>query len=90
MNLVGLWSKEKQQMQTSPNALKLLNEPDNGAQKIWNLNEIQFLTVCFIEVDIDPLQLDIHITLIHSHCVNAMFTTDHLPELWSEWEKKWF
>lgn len=37
--------------------------------------------MCLVEVDVDPLQLDIAISLIDARCVDAMFFTDHLPEL---------
>lgn len=40
----------------------------------------------FIEVHIDPLQLKVHVALIRSCSVNAMFITDHLPELQTHWK----
>lgn len=40
-----------------------------------------FSAVRLIEVDIDPLQLEVAVSLIHTGCIEPMFFTDHLPKL---------
>lgn len=39
------------------------------------------LTWCFIVVDIDPVQLQVTVTMVSASWVNAMLITDHLPKL---------
>ena len=39
------------------------------------------VTKCLIEVDVDPLQLEVAIALIVARCIEPMFVTDHLPKL---------
>ncbi|KVH94862.1 hypothetical protein Ccrd_003068 [Cynara cardunculus var. scolymus] len=38
-------------------------------------------TTCFIVIDIDPLKLEIGIALVTAGGINAVFRTNHLPEL---------
>lgn len=37
--------------------------------------------MCLPEVDIDPIQLKVAVTLIVACCVEPMFITDHFPKL---------
>lgn len=42
---------------------------------------MHFLTSGFIIVDIDPIQLEITVTMVTASWVNTMLITDHFPEL---------
>lgn len=37
--------------------------------------------MCLIEVDVDPLQLEVAIALIDACCIEPMFITDDFPKL---------
>lgn len=37
--------------------------------------------MCLIEVDVDPLQLEVAITFIDACFIDPMLFTDHFPEL---------
>lgn len=46
------------------------------------------ITLCLIEVDVDPLQLEVAISLIEACCIEPMFAADHFPKLESE-RQRW-
>ncbi len=57
--------------------------------KMQSLYVNLWITVGFIEVDIDPLQLEVAVSLIHACGIESMFLTDHLPELGRQrWGRK--
>lgn len=48
---------------------------------------MHFLTGGFIIVDIDPVQLEITVTMVTASWVNTMLITDHFPELLGKYNK---
>lgn len=49
--------------------------------KLQSISCNHYITICLIEVDVDPLQLEVAITLIVACCIEPMFVTDHFPKL---------
>lgn len=44
------------------------------------------LTMCLIEIHVDPFKLEVAVSLIEACSGESMFLTDHLPELFVEEE----
>lgn len=57
---------------------------------IRNCNQIKqnkSLTMCLIEVDIDPFQLQGTVAFIDARCIEPMFITDDFPKLLSQMQR---
>lgn len=53
----------------------------NSSKVIIIYQQNMFITMCFVEVDIDPLQLEVGVSLIQACCIDPMFITDYFPKL---------
>lgn len=57
----------------------LWNKPNKRLTEQRIVNGV--ITVRLIEVDVDPLQLDVVVSLIDACCIDPVFLADHFPKL---------